>query len=147
MLKLFPAATLLATTTAVAPTEKDFVDRATYVQHLNQIPGMTWEAGINERFDGAALGAARSLCGVKDNSHEELLDLARRGVVGSGAHPMYDGIDPPDSFDSEVNWPQCADTIGDIRDQSDCGCCWCVCCTLWLLLEAALPELCVPILN
>ena len=37
---------------------------------------------------------------------------------------MYDGIDPPDSFDSETNWPQCADIIGDIRDQSDCGCCW-----------------------
>tara|TARA_B100000795_G_C22472291_1_gene313441 strand:+ start:159 stop:506 length:348 start_codon:yes stop_codon:yes gene_type:complete len=37
---------------------------------------------------------------------------------------MYDGIDPPDSFDSETNWPHCADIIGDIRDQSDCGCCW-----------------------
>ena len=37
---------------------------------------------------------------------------------------MYDGINPPDSFDSETKWPHCADTIGDIRDQSDCGCCW-----------------------
>merc|ERR1712100_662556 len=30
----------------------------------------------------------------------------------------------PDSFDSETNWPQCAKVIGDIRDQSMCGCCW-----------------------
>merc|ERR1712182_155912 len=28
------------------------------------------------------------------------------------------------SFDSEENWPQCAKIIGDIRDQSNCGCCW-----------------------
>jgi cathepsin B len=31
---------------------------------------------------------------------------------------------PPDSFDSETNWPACAKVIGDIRDQSNCGCCW-----------------------
>lgn len=30
----------------------------------------------------------------------------------------------PDSFDSETNWPHCAKVIGDIRDQSNCGCCW-----------------------
>merc|ERR1711920_1011878 len=30
----------------------------------------------------------------------------------------------PDSFDSEQNWPNCAKIIGDIRDQSNCGCCW-----------------------
>merc|ERR1711920_946640 len=29
-----------------------------------------------------------------------------------------------DSFDSEENWPKCAKIIGDIRDQSNCGCCW-----------------------
>ena len=30
----------------------------------------------------------------------------------------------PESFDSETNWPKCAKVIGDIRDQSNCGCCW-----------------------
>merc|ERR1740121_1599098 len=30
----------------------------------------------------------------------------------------------PESFDSEQNWPACAKIIGDIRDQSNCGCCW-----------------------
>ena len=37
-------------------------------------------------------------------------------------------VDPtlavPDSFDAAENWPQCADMINDIRDQSACGCCW-----------------------
>merc|ERR1719163_620710 len=32
--------------------------------------------------------------------------------------------DLPAEFDSETNWPQCAKVIGDIRDQSNCGCCW-----------------------
>ena len=30
----------------------------------------------------------------------------------------------PDEFDSATNWPECAKTINDIRDQSNCGCCW-----------------------
>ena len=30
----------------------------------------------------------------------------------------------PDSFDSAKEWPKCAKLINDIRDQSNCGCCW-----------------------
>merc|ERR1712072_1307849 len=37
---------------------------------------------------------------------------------------MNSNVEIPDSFDSEQNWPQCAKMIGDIRDQSNCGCCW-----------------------
>merc|ERR1719384_2286803 len=33
-------------------------------------------------------------------------------------------VEIPASFDSAENWPQCAKIIGDIRDQSNCGCCW-----------------------
>jgi len=32
--------------------------------------------------------------------------------------------DIPTEFDSESNWPACSKVIGDIRDQSNCGCCW-----------------------
>ena len=28
------------------------------------------------------------------------------------------------SFDSDTNWLQWTKAIGDIRDKSDCGCCW-----------------------
>ncbi|GMI08626.1 hypothetical protein TrVE_jg11342 [Triparma verrucosa] len=30
----------------------------------------------------------------------------------------------PDEFDSVTAFPECAKVIGDIRDQSNCGCCW-----------------------
>lgn len=32
--------------------------------------------------------------------------------------------DIPDSFDSRDAFPECAEIIGRIRDQSDCGSCW-----------------------
>lgn len=30
----------------------------------------------------------------------------------------------PESFDSAEEWPQCADLINAVRDQSNCGSCW-----------------------
>merc|ERR1711990_622601 len=44
----------------------------------------------------------------------------------------------PDSFDSETNWPQCAKMINDIRDQSNCGCCW-----AFAGAEAASDRMCI----
>jgi len=44
----------------------------------------------------------------------------------------------PKSFDSEANWPKCAMVIGDIRDQSACGCCW-----AFGAAEAASDRLCI----
>ncbi len=32
----------------------------------------------------------------------------------------------PDTFDARLAWPQCANVIGNIRDQSQCGSCWAV---------------------
>merc|ERR1712226_212295 len=44
---------------------------------------------------------------------------------GEIQRPLTDEeVEIPDSFDSEENWPKCAKVIGDIRDQSNCGCCW-----------------------
>merc|ERR1719171_2220050 len=44
----------------------------------------------------------------------------------------------PEEFDSEKQWPQCAKTIGDIRDQSNCGCCW-----AFAGAEAASDRMCI----
>merc|ERR1712232_88059 len=44
----------------------------------------------------------------------------------------------PDNFDSEQHWPQCAKIIGDIRDQSNCGCCW-----AFAGAEAASDRMCI----
>jgi len=30
----------------------------------------------------------------------------------------------PVNFDARVNWPECANVIGFVRDQSNCGSCW-----------------------
>merc|ERR1712070_1127358 len=47
-------------------------------------------------------------------------------------------VEIPDSFDTETNWPQCAKIIGDIRDQSNCGCCW-----AFAGAEAASDRMCI----
>jgi cathepsin B len=79
-----------------------------------------WKAGISPRF---ANGERMSdLLGASTN-YEEL-----QAAVESGDITVVD-YDPdlgpiPDEFDSETNWPECAHIIGDIRDQSNCGCCW-----------------------
>jgi len=44
------------------------------------------------------------------------------GVIEVADAP--EGFAAPDSFDSAANWPVCAKVIDDIRDQSNCGCCW-----------------------
>lgn len=44
----------------------------------------------------------------------------------------------PERFDSEEHWPQCAKVIGDIRDQSMCGCCW-----AFAAASAASDRLCI----
>ena len=30
----------------------------------------------------------------------------------------------PVNFDARENWPECANVINFVRDQSDCGSCW-----------------------
>merc|ERR1711988_1105595 len=44
----------------------------------------------------------------------------------------------PDNFDSAENWPKCAKIINDIRDQSNCGCCW-----AFGTAEAASDRMCI----
>merc|ERR1719478_764654 len=84
---------------------------------LNNHPGMLWKAGKNTHFDGKRLSDVKSLCGVKSDSLAEVLALPK-------AESTIADESVPDSFDSATNWPMCAKVIGDIRDQSNCGCCW-----------------------
>jgi cathepsin B len=87
------------------------------VEEINSNPGLLWKAGYSERFNNMPLSAFKSLCGVKADSWGMVQQLPRpyKNVVA-------DSI--PDEFDSETNWKECAHIIGDIRDQSMCGCCW-----------------------
>lgn len=96
--------------------------RAQEVDRINAIPNLTWTAGVADRFRGQPLGAMKNLLGVTVDSHEKTKALIEAGEVEVVLAP--EGFTIPDSFDSETNWPACAKVISDIRDQSNCGCCW-----------------------
>jgi len=49
----------------------------------------------------------------------------------------YDANDIPTSFDARTQWPNCP-SIGEIRDQSDCGSCW-----AFGAVEAATDRICI----
>merc|ERR1719375_1425550 len=64
--------------------------------------------------------------------------MARGEITPFNASTLLTGVEIPESFDSETNWPNCAKIIGDIRDQSNCGCCW-----AFAAAEAASDRMCI----
>jgi cathepsin B len=82
------------------------------VSEINSIKGNTWTAGMNSRFEGMSVDEVRTWLGALSGG--ELLP----------AREEFANADIPDSFDSRDNWKDCADIIGHIRDQSECGSCW-----------------------
>merc|ERR1719409_1596785 len=111
-MKLLISALCVAAAIA-APMINDEVN----IDKINSVPGILWKAGANERFDGLPLSAVQSLTGVLQDSHDAVMRLPE-------AVSFIPDVGVPDEFDSATNWPQCAKIIGDIRDQSNCGCCW-----------------------
>merc|ERR1712046_487536 len=93
------------------------------IQEIQNTPGVLWKAAPHPRFASQAPGSSKDLNGVKGDQKKAIQDLMEKGeiVMDESANA---NIDVPDDFDSETNWPQCAKIIGDIRDQSNCGCCW-----------------------
>merc|ERR1719313_2493569 len=89
-----------------------------FVNEINSKSGILWKAGMNSRWNNMPLSAMKSVAGVKMEANTAALRTAPRAVFNMSDEAI------PDSFDSETNWPECAKVIGDIRDQSMCGCCW-----------------------
>jgi cathepsin B len=111
-------------------------ERAIMVSELNTLPGMTWKAAVNGRFASQAPGAAKPLCGVKGDWAAQI-----RARIDAGEIDEFvadESMEIPTEFDSATNWPHCAKTIGDIRDQSNCGCCW-----AFAGAEAASDRMCI----
>merc|ERR1719502_873138 len=103
---------------AVEAVPTPMVNDVPFVDSINSVPGLTWKAGFNQRFANQPAHSFRSSLGVKADS----LAAVKALPVEDNSHIADESI--PDSFDSEENWPKCAKVIGDIRDQSMCGCCW-----------------------
>ena len=90
------------------------------VEEINAHHGILWKAGthVHPQMSGNALYNNRgSLVGVKPDSLARVLALPK-------AMSTLRESEIPDSFDSATRWPHCAKVINDIRDQSNCGCCW-----------------------
>jgi len=86
------------------------------VAHINKQG--KWQAEEHPRFAGLNREQLKTHLGAlkKPSTH------ARRGTPGK----MINLESAPDSFDAVTAWPQCADIISLIQDQSACGSCWAV---------------------
>jgi len=110
-------------------------DRLAMIREIENTPGVLWKAAPHPRFASEAPGASKSLCGVNGDQKSIIKDLVQRGEI---VETQLGAAEIPDSFDSAENWPQCAKIIGDIRDQSNCGCCW-----AFAGAEAASDRMCI----
>lgn len=62
------------------------------------------------------------MASVVRNNKEILEAAVAEGRVKR--HRFASNVALPTSFDAAQAWPKCAVMINDIRDQSNCGCCW-----------------------
>jgi len=99
-----------------------------------------WTANAHARFATKPPGASAPMNGVKGDWKASILKGVEKGEIKPFAPPAHLLGDEaiPESFDSETNWPKCAKIIGDIRDQSNCGCCW-----AFAGAEAASDRMCI----
>jgi len=108
----------LAVTWAL-PVEKE-MSREEMVDYINNLEGNTWKAKVHPKF--------------ADKSHEDFKKLlgARKRSQNHSKHlfkiqpKSHSNGELPKEFDSRTKWPECADVIGTIADQSACGSCWAV---------------------
>jgi hypothetical protein len=110
----------VATVASAAPGLHE--DRLAQIQTILDTPGVLWTPAVNGKFASEAPGASKSLCGVKGDWKGEVAAAVDRGEITPFAGNRLLSSHIPEAFDSATNWPQCAKTIGDIRDQSNCGC-------------------------
>lgn len=126
------AALCLAATAGAAVHE----ERLAQISNIKATPGVLWTAKAHPRFAAEAPGASKSLCGVKGNWKATVEAAIARGDVHR--FQAIEDVEIPESFDSAEEWPQCAKSITDIRDQSNCGCCW-----AFAGAEAASDRMCI----
>merc|ERR1712048_357277 len=112
-------------------------ERRVQIEEINNAPGVLWTAAPQERFASQAPGASKHMMGVKGDWRASIEEAIRSGKVERFQEELA-AVEIPEEFDSETNWPKCAKIIGDIRDQSNCGCCW-----AFGAAEAASDRMCI----
>merc|ERR1719498_977958 len=105
-----------------APGQAVHPERAAQIEEIQKTPGVMWKAAAHPRFAARAPGAFKDMNGIKGDHKQSIADGFASGELVAHVADANGAV--PDNFDSEQNWPQCAKIIGDIRDQSNCGCCW-----------------------
>eukprot|EP01046_Picozoa_sp_COSAG06_P013472 COSAG06_NODE_817_length_12118_cov_6.463683_7_plen_324_part_00 len=108
------------------------------IDEINNTPGVTWRAAMNPRFENEPVGASASLCGVQPATEEEMANIVQIPVDAPAPGGITSPDQIPESFDPRIAWPKCAKVLGDIRDQSNCGCCW-----AFGTAEAASDRMCI----
>jgi cathepsin B len=130
---------LAASTAAVnVKTEERTIIHPERRAQLEKIKVMatTWTAKAG-RWAREAPGASAPVLGhLGDNKLNVAAAKERGEVVDFVARDEISDI--PESFDSAKQWPKCAKLINDIRDQSNCGCCW-----AFAGAEAASDRMCI----
>jgi len=110
--------------------------RQAMIDEINANPNASWVAAMPARFRGSPVGSSKSLMGVIGDWRADVAAAIERGEVQR--FQPDEAMDVPESFDSAENWPKCAKMINDIRDQSNCGCCW-----AFAGAEAASDRMCI----
>jgi len=103
---------VLAVTALAAMVEGKADSQQRLVDEINNSPNVLWKAAWGERWETKSV-----TYGVLESSKDAVQKLPRHE-----SNILDEAI--PLEFDSETHWPHCAKVIGDIRDQSMCGCCW-----------------------
>ena len=76
----------------------------------------TWKAKVQPKFEGASQKEIRKIMGTV---------VDPEWTIKSTNFKTYpENATLPTNFDAREQWPECADVIGFVRDQSDCGSCW-----------------------
>jgi len=133
-MKAIATAAILASAAAASDIHPD---RAAQISEIQNSPGVLWQAAPHPRFASQAPGASKDLMGVKGDQKKAVDDLVAKGEIVIDSSSKSNAF-IPESFDSAEQWPHCAKIIGDIRDQSHCGCCW-----AFAGAEAASDRMCI----
>jgi len=111
-------------------------ERAAMIEEIQRKSNVLWTPGVVERFAEEKPGFSK-IYGVKGNVSEAIQKAIARGEI-ERLLLVDDGEEVPENFDSAEQWPECAKMINDIRDQSNCGCCW-----AFAGAEAASDRMCI----